>query len=94
MDDCGPWDFAFGNATADGWKSMGFQICWNLPQRLQMTDPGYQDIPSSEITEFEEDGVSYRFIAGELFGQTGPAQTHLPVLMVDIAPHGVRQRFL
>lgn len=66
----------------------GFQIWLNLPQRLQMADPGYQDIPSSEITEFEEDGVSYRLVAGELFGQTGPAQTHLPVLMVDIAPHG------
>ena len=66
----------------------GFQIWLNLPQRLQMADPGYQDIPSSEITEFEEGGVSYRLVAGELFGQTGPAQTHLPVLMVDIAPHG------
>ena len=32
----------------------GFQIWLNLPQRLQMADPGYQDIPSSEITEFEE----------------------------------------
>ena len=66
----------------------GFQIWLNLPQRLQMADPGYQDIPASEITEFEEDGVGYRLVAGELFGQTGPAQTHLPVLLVDIAPHG------
>ena len=68
----------------------GFQIWLNLPQHLQMAEPGYQDIPSSEITEFEEGGVSYRLVAGELFGQTGPAQTHLPVLMVDIAPHGGR----
>ena len=66
----------------------GFQIWLNLPQRLQMADPGYQDISPSEITEFEEDGVSYRLVAGELFGQTGPARTHLPVLMVDIASHG------
>tara|TARA_E500000178_G_scaffold270874_1_gene268809 strand:- start:1098 stop:1994 length:897 start_codon:yes stop_codon:yes gene_type:complete len=66
----------------------GFQIWLNLPQRLQMADPGYQDISPSEITEFEEDGVGYRLVAGELFGQTGPARTHLPVLMVDIAPYG------
>jgi len=66
----------------------GFQIWLNLPQRLQMADPGYQDIPPSEITEFIESGVSYRLVAGELFGRTGPAHTHLPVLMVDIAPHG------
>lgn len=66
----------------------GFQIWLNLPQRLQMADPGYQDIPGSEITEFDKDGVDYRLVAGELFGHVGPAATHLPVLMVDIAPNG------
>ncbi|MDA8665893.1 pirin family protein [Litoricolaceae bacterium] len=66
----------------------GFQIWLNLPQRLQMADPGYQDIPGSEITEFEKDGVDYRLVAGELFGHEGPATTHLPVLMVDVAPNG------
>ena len=66
----------------------GFQIWLNLPQRLQMADPGYQDIPGSEITEFDKDGVDYRLVAGELFGHEGPATTHLPVLMVDVAPNG------
>ena len=66
----------------------GFQIWLNLPQRLQMADPGYQDIPGSEITEFAKDGVDYRLVAGELFGHKGPAETHLPVLMVDVAPNG------
>ena len=66
----------------------GFQIWLNLPQRLQMADPGYQDIPGSEITEFDKDGVDYRLVAGELFGHVGPATTLLPVLMVDVAPNG------
>ena len=66
----------------------GFQIWLNLPQRLQMADPGYQDIPGSEITEFAKDGVDYRLVTGELFGYKGPAETHLPVLMVDVAPNG------
>ena len=66
----------------------GFQIWLNLPQRLQMADPGYQDIPGSEITEFAKDGVDYRLVTGELFGHKGPAETHLPVLMVDVAPNG------
>ena len=48
----------------------------------------YQDIPGSEITEFAKDGVDYRLVAGELFGHKGPAETHLPVLMVDVAPNG------
>ena len=66
----------------------GFQIWLNLPQRLQMADPAYQDIPGSEITEFAKDGVDYRLVTGELFGHKGPAETHLPVLMVDVAPNG------
>ncbi len=66
----------------------GFQIWLNLPQHLQMVEPRYQDIPASDITEFEQDGVAYRLVAGELFGHKGPAQTYLPVLMVDVALNG------
>ena len=62
----------------------GFQIWLNLPQRLQMSEPRYQDIPVTDVTEFTQDDVSYRLIAGQLFGHIGPAKTHLPVLMVDI----------
>ena len=39
-------------------------------------------------SEFAQDGVAYRLVAGKLFGHTGPAKTLLPVLMVDIVPHG------
>lgn len=63
----------------------GFQIWVNLPQRLQMTEPRYQDIPAAKITEWEDDFGSYRLIAGQLSGRAGPAKTHLPVLMVDVA---------
>ena len=66
----------------------GFQIWLNLPQHLQMVEPRYQDIPALDITEFEQDAVAYRLVAGELFGHKGPAQTYLPVLMVDVAPNG------
>ena len=62
----------------------GFQIWLNLPQRIQMSEPRYQDIPASNITEFTQNDVAYRLVSGELFGHVGPAKTHLPVLMVDI----------
>ncbi len=64
----------------------GFQIWLNLPQRLQMIEPRYQDISSTDITEFARNGVAYRLASGELFGHVGPAKTQLPVLMVDIKP--------
>ena len=62
----------------------GFQIWLNLPQRIQMSEPRYQDIPANNITEFTQNDVAYRLVSGELFGHVGPAKTHLPVLMVDI----------
>jgi len=66
----------------------GFQIWLNLPQRLQMSEPKYQDIPADAITVFSDTGVDYRLVAGELFGHRGPAETHLPTLMVDVSVSG------
>ena len=31
--------------------------------------------------------MNYRLVAGKLFERIGPAHTHLPVLLVDIALH-------
>ena len=51
----------------------GFQLWANLPSRLKMTDPRYQDIPSSAIPEVtDDDGTTARIISGELLG---PART-------------------
>jgi redox-sensitive bicupin YhaK (pirin superfamily) len=66
----------------------GFQIWLNLPQHLQMTNPTYQDIPASRISEFSKNSVDYRLVTGELFNYLGPAKTHTPVLMVDITIAG------
>ena len=51
----------------------GFQLWANLPSRLKMTDPRYQDIPSSAIPEgTEDDGTTARVICGEFWGKRGP----------------------
>jgi len=51
----------------------GFQLWANLPAALKMTDPRYQDIPSSAIPEVtEDDGTHARIICGEFWGQRGP----------------------
>lgn len=51
----------------------GFQLWANLPSQLKMSDPKYQDIPGSEVTErFEDDGTFVRLICGEWQGLTGP----------------------
>jgi hypothetical protein len=53
----------------------GFQLWANLPAALKMTDPRYQDIPSSAIPEvIEDDGTRARVICGEFWGKTGPVE--------------------
>jgi quercetin 2,3-dioxygenase len=53
----------------------GFQLWANLPERLKMTVPRYQDIPSKEIPEVtDDDGSRARVICGEFWGKRGPVE--------------------
>jgi quercetin 2,3-dioxygenase len=53
----------------------GFQLWANLPAGLKMTNPRYQDIPSSAIPEVtENDGTRARVICGEFWGKRGPVE--------------------
>jgi len=53
----------------------GFQLWANLPASLKMTNPRYQDIPSSAIPEVtEDDGTKARIICGEFWGKRGPVE--------------------
>jgi len=51
----------------------GFQLWVNLPAKLKMTQPRYQDIRSSAIPEIDIDGgARVRIITGEVVGVKGP----------------------
>ena len=51
----------------------GFQLWANLPSRLKMTTPRYQDVPSTEIPEVhDDDGTIVRVVVGKFWGKTGP----------------------
>ena len=50
----------------------GFQLWVNLPARLKMSEPRYQDIPSQKIPEVTTgDGAKIRVIAGNVEGTNG-----------------------
>ncbi len=54
-------------------EMVGFQLWVNLPARLKMTTPRYQNIASKKIPEIiRQDGVKIRLIAGEVDGVRGP----------------------
>jgi quercetin 2,3-dioxygenase len=51
----------------------GFQLWANLPSRLKMTAPRYQDIPAVEIPEaIDDDGTRVLVICGDFWGKRGP----------------------
>ncbi len=51
----------------------GFQLWANLPSRLKMTEPRYQDVPAGEIPEIiDDDGTVVRVVVGSFWGKTGP----------------------
>ena len=53
----------------------GFQLWANLPARLKMTAPRYQDVKSAEIPEvIDDDGTRVRVVIGDFWGKTGPVE--------------------
>ncbi|MBZ5498577.1 MAG: pirin family protein [Acidobacteriia bacterium] len=62
----------------------GYQLWINLPSRLKMIEPHYQDIPASRIPVIEWQGARVKVIAGDFHGSNGPAQSRFPVLYFDV----------
>jgi quercetin 2,3-dioxygenase len=71
---------------------VGFQLWVNLPARLKMTAPRYQNISANEIPKIQRDGgATIRVIAGSIDGVTGPVggiAVEPTYLDVALAPGG------
>jgi redox-sensitive bicupin YhaK (pirin superfamily) len=53
----------------------GFQLWANLPARLKMTTPRYQDVKAKDIPEVvDDDGTRVRIVCGSFWGRTGPVE--------------------
>lgn len=53
----------------------GFQLWANLPARLKMTAPRYQDVQSKDVAEVtDDDGTRVRVIIGDFWGRRGPVE--------------------
>jgi redox-sensitive bicupin YhaK (pirin superfamily) len=52
----------------------GFQLWVNLPARLKMTSPRYQEVAAGTIPTFEKSGVKLRVVAGLVNGVGGPVK--------------------
>jgi quercetin 2,3-dioxygenase len=68
-----------------GGRLHGFQIWVNLPRRLKLTRPRYQEVPAERIPEAASpDGLArVRVIAGEALGAKALIETHTPIVFQD-----------
>jgi redox-sensitive bicupin YhaK (pirin superfamily) len=62
----------------------GFQLWVNLPARLKMAPPRYQDIRAGQVALLSspDGGALVRVIAGEVAGHQGPGVTHTPITLL------------
>jgi len=69
----------------EGGRVHGFQVWVNLPARLKMTRPRYQELPPEGIPEaVTGDGrARVRVVAGEALGARAAIGTHTPVIYQD-----------
>ena len=74
--------------SADG-NIYGFQLWVNLPARLKMSKPRYQEVSDQTIPLVEKDGIKIRLVAGTVDGISGPVTeiAAAPLYMdVQLAP--------
>jgi quercetin 2,3-dioxygenase len=70
--------------VASGGLFHGFQLWVNLPARLKMAPPRYQDIRARQVALLSsaDGGALVRVIAGEVAGFSGPGVTHTPITLL------------
>jgi quercetin 2,3-dioxygenase len=68
-----------------GGRAHGFQIWVNLPARLKMTRPRYQELPAARIpSAATADGrARVKLVAGEALGVRAAIETHTPIVYQD-----------
>jgi redox-sensitive bicupin YhaK (pirin superfamily) len=68
-----------------GGRVHGFQIWVNLPARLKLTRPRYQEVPAAKIPVGKSaDGrATVRVVAGEALGAKAVIDTHTPIIYQD-----------
>jgi redox-sensitive bicupin YhaK (pirin superfamily) len=64
----------------------GMQLWVNLPAKLKMTNPRYQDIEAESVTLLTNDNgdAIIRIIAGSLGDVDGPGMTHTPIAIAHV----------
>lgn len=66
----------------------GLQIWIALPKALEQMDPSFVHVEEDELPTWQEDGVSFKLIAGEAFGKKSPVPVYSPLYFIEIKSTG------
>lgn len=62
----------------------GIQIWVALPKELEDMEPSFTHIESSDLPEWEEDGLKFKLIAGEVMGKKSGVPVHSKLYLIEI----------
>jgi redox-sensitive bicupin YhaK (pirin superfamily) len=62
----------------------GYQLWLNLPAKLKMTQPKYQDIAAEDLPIVDKNGIRVKILAGNYEGTKSPAQSFIPFDYFDL----------
>ena len=62
----------------------GFQIWIGLPKNLEQSEPSFFHIDKEQIPVWEENGIQFKLIAGELTDRKSPVPVHSPLYFLEI----------
>jgi redox-sensitive bicupin YhaK (pirin superfamily) len=64
----------------------GFQLWINLPAKLKMSAPAYQDLTADRFPTVDRGGADVKVLSGEFDGRTGPLEDPITdLLFLDVA---------
>lgn len=62
----------------------GLQIWVAMPKELEQTAPSFHHVNEDELTHWEENGISFRLIAGNALGRKSPVPVHSNLFLLEI----------
>lgn len=62
----------------------GFQIWIGLPEEMEQSEPSFFHIDRDQIPQWQEQGVHYKLIAGEIKGAQSPVPIHSPLYFLEV----------
>ncbi|MGJ1203300.1 pirin family protein [Sphingobacterium lactis] len=62
----------------------GLQIWVALPKELEFMEPEFHHIEANDIPAWEDDGISYKLIAGEAFDKKSPVPVYSKLYMIEV----------